>query len=338
MRRLFALCCLVALPALAGDDGPTVWVRAPTEDFLALPDRDGGFLISMEEYRDLIRRAKEAEKRAEERAPLGARLVRGQAVGTIKDDVLALKATYTIVVTDDGPTSVPFRVQGAAVEEISLEGGERVGDELRFEKAGAYVVQATLSARLAKRGDLRSVSLTLPPASGQTVKIALPPDTEGEVGPIVRAFRTFKEAGEVVGYPDGAGRFTFWMRPMTFARNLDPLVSASWTTAAEIAEARTITRTTLDLEVLRAAVKTLELDVAKGQTVSNLSGKTVKNWTVRKGGGDRDTILVNFIDPQEGRIRISLDTELPRDRIETAEIPLVRVPAAVRYLGVVALT
>ena len=134
MRRLIVLCFLIALPALAEDDEPRVWVRAPTDDFLALPDRDGGFLISMEEYTDLIRRAKEAEKRAAERAPLGARLVRGQAVGTIKDDVLILKTTYTAVVTDDGPTAVSFRVQGAAVDEISLEGGEKVGDRHRVKR------------------------------------------------------------------------------------------------------------------------------------------------------------------------------------------------------------
>ena len=30
MRRLLALCCLIALPALAGDAEPKVWVRAPT--------------------------------------------------------------------------------------------------------------------------------------------------------------------------------------------------------------------------------------------------------------------------------------------------------------------
>ncbi|MEE8106762.1 MAG: hypothetical protein V3T86_14615 [Planctomycetota bacterium] len=325
----------------AKSKGPRIWVRAPVQDLLAMfPGKGAGFLISIEEYNDLIRRGETNERRAEARPPLAARIVRGEATAELKnDEFLNITAKYTVVVTSADGASVPFFVRGAALESVSFpdtEAGQLVGDELRFSKPGTFTVDAVMSVRLQPGGGVKRAAFQLPSASGQTVTITLPAEVEGEVGPIVRSFRTTTSdrQAHVVGYPDGAGRLTFWMRPLAPARELDPILSVSFATIAEIAEARTLTRTILDLEVLRAPVSKIEIDLQKGQTVRDLSGKGVKRWTVEERDG-MDRLTVTLVEPRQANLRLTLETELPRGNETVTTIPLPRLPAAVRYRGVV---
>ena len=86
----------------AKTEGPRVWVRAPVQDLLALfPGKGAGFLISIDEYGDLVRRAEQNVRLAEARPPLAARIVRGTATAQVKDDeFLNIAAKYTVVVTN----------------------------------------------------------------------------------------------------------------------------------------------------------------------------------------------------------------------------------------------
>ncbi len=334
VRRGAILLLLFGLAS--AQERPDVWVRAPADDLLSLfPAKGAGFLISLSEYETLLAKARENEAAREARPPLPARLVRGVSTARIEGDVLLIEARYTAVVTGEGPAEVPFPVEGAALETVEAGGGALAGSLLRFPGPGTYDVVATLSARLQRRDELRSLELSFPPASGQTVSLTLPAEVEGETGPIVRAFRTDGEGAVVVGYPDGQGRFTLWFRPKSKAFRLAPLLSASFETLAEVGEARIATRTKLLLEVLRAPMARMELGLPKGLTVRDLGGKGVKSWAIRRGEAG-DLLEIAFVEPLQGALEMTLDTELPRDGAARVELPLVRVPAAVRYRGTLA--
>jgi len=334
MRRLLIL-CLGAL-ALAGEpppspppvEEPKVWIHAPAEDLLPL--KGAGFLITAEEYRKLLDLARGNDAAAREKPPFGGRLVRGACVARIDGDVLRISARYTAVVQGEGTVEIPFRVEGAALERIA----NLRGDALTFSTPGTYDVEAVISAKLARDGDFLRGSFRLPMAAGHTVALDLPPEVEGEVGPIVRAFRSGADGGRVVGYPDETGLFQLWMKPLAPARRLDALLGASFDTIAEIGEARTGLRTSVTLSILRAPVDGVDLLLAPGQTVQALDGKGVKTWRLVRGASE-DTIEVRFTEPLQEAVALTLETDLPRDRVETAEIPVVRVKGAVRYRGTV---
>ncbi|MGQ0614476.1 MAG: hypothetical protein ACT4PV_12140 [Planctomycetaceae bacterium] len=334
MRRCAVLLLLFGLAA--AQERPDVWVRAPADDLLSLfPAKGAGFLISLQEYETLLAKARENAAASEARPPLPARLVRGVSTARIEGDVLSIEARYTAVVNGEGPAEVPFPVEGAALETVAAGGGALAGSSLRFPGPGTYEVVAMLSARLQRRDELRSLELSLPPASGQTVTLTLPAEVEGETGPIVRAFRTEGESAAVVGYPDGLGRFTLWFQPKSKAFRLAPLLSASFETLAEVGEARIAMRTRLLLEVLRAPMTRVDLSLPNGLTVRDLGGKGVKSWTIRRGETG-DLLEIAFVEPLQGALELTLDAELPRDGTERVELPVVRVPAAVRYRGTLA--
>ena len=317
--------------------GVKVWVHAPAEDLLGLfPDKGAGFLISIEEYEKLLALAKKTQQARAAAPPLAARLVRGVAAGRLeKDGLLRIEANYVAVVQGEGPSEVPFPLRGIALERIEVKGGAFAGDSLRFEKPGTYSVKVALSVRLEKTGDLRKAAFSLPPAAGHTLTIDLPAGTEGEVGPIVRAFTTASRGGRVTGYPDRNGVFTIWTRARSEARKLDPLLTGSFDAIAVLGEARTVVRTSLALEVLRAPLPFVDLLLAPGQTVRALSGKRIKTWRVERGAPDGDRLRINFVEPVEGAVAIRLETELPRGDGEVIEVPVVRVANAVRYRGTV---
>ncbi|MHC4972322.1 MAG: hypothetical protein ACYTG3_08315 [Planctomycetota bacterium] len=330
MKR-FAILILLLLASLApAGDEPKVYVHAPTEDLLSLfPEKGAGFLITIEEYRQLREKALATEAAREEQPPLEGRLVRGTATATIADDILKVNAEYAAVVKGDRPAAIPFPLSGIALE--SLAGGELAGGSLRFDKAGTYPLQATLSARLHKEGDVTRAAFRLPPATAHTVTLALPPEVEGEVGPIVRAFRSGAQGGTVTGYPDETGLFTLWFKPRAPARRLDALLSVQFETLAEIGEARTTTRSAVGIDVLRAPVDGVTLQLDPGQIVRALTGKGVKSWRLVRGTPDR--LEIRFVEPLQRPLALSLETELPREAGPQVRIPVLRVAGAVRYRG-----
>ena len=128
------------------------------------------------------------------------------------------------------------------------------------------------------------------------------------------------------------------MRQRAEARKLDPLLSATFDTVALLGEARTVIRTRLNLEVLRAPLERVMLRLAKGQTIRALSGKKIRTWRVTRGAAAdaTDQLEIRFVEPIQGTHQLNLEAELPRDGA-TVEIPIVGVANAVRFRGLVGL-
>ncbi|MDH3592377.1 MAG: hypothetical protein OER88_10890, partial [Planctomycetota bacterium] len=337
MKHL-TLACLALLATFSAAEDPKVWVHAPAEDLLALfPEKGAGFLITIEEYHRLRTRAQANADAEREKPPLAARLVSGVVDGTVKDDTLHLEANYLAVVYRKGATALSFPLEGAALDSVEVAGvnfaaGEWAGGALRFEQPGTYAVRAKFSVRLRKNGEARSAAFRLPPAAGHKVSLKLPPSVRGEVGPIVRAFKTGESGGTVVGFPDEHGVFKVWFAPRAPAQRLDPVVSGYHVSKARIGEARTIVSSSVRLIVQRATIDRVTLGIDKGQTIRGVTGKRIKSWRVA-AGTDSDRLEIRFVEPLQGAIDLTLDTELARDQVENVAIPLPKMPDAVRYEG-----
>ncbi|MHC4955349.1 MAG: hypothetical protein ACYTGZ_15965, partial [Planctomycetota bacterium] len=340
MKRTILILAVLAATLAHAQERPKVWVHAPAEDLLGLfPDKGAGFLISIGEYNRLRELAEKNRAATEAKPPLAARLVRGAVHGTIQDDKLLLEGEYSAVVQGDGPAELPFTVAGIALTSITIdEGGTYVGGQLRFAKPGTYRVKVKFAKQLDKRarGDLKSAAFLLPPAAAHAVNLLVPPRMEGEVGPIVRAFTSGTEPGRVTGYPDRRGLFKFWMRPRTRARQLEPIVSTTFAVMASVGETRTLASTRIELEILRAPLKRVRLELAKGQLVHALQGKGVKTWKLVRGN-PRDGLEIEFVEPVENKVVLTLETELPRENPAVAALPFPQLPGAVRYRGTVGL-
>jgi len=338
-RTILALLVLVAAGAFAQDEKdekPKIWVHAPAEDLLALfPGKEEGFLISLKEYERLLAAAEAREATLREQSPLPARLVKGTATATVKDDLLAMEASYVAVVSQDGPAEVAFPLQGIALESIAIDGGELAGESLRFSRRGTYSFTVNLSARMRKSGELFRAQFRLPPAAGQKVTLTLPAGVEGEVGPIVRAFKTGPKGGRVVGYPDETGLFTLWYRPRAPARDLAPLLAADFNVRAQVGEAGTVAKTDLAIAILRAPVDHVAILFPKGLTIRGLSGKRVKSWRLVRGEAGGDRLVVRLTEPVEGMVVLNVESEATREKADRAPIPIPRLPGAARYSGAV---
>jgi len=337
MKRIATLLLLTLATFTFAQEKTKVWVHAPAEDLLALfPDKGAGFLISLDEYNRLLELARKNRATTEAKSPLDARLVRGTVQGRMDGDRLLLDAEYVVVVQDERGADLPFRVGGIAITSIDVdEGGEYVGGVLRFSKAGEFRVRVKLARRVEKSSTgLQKAGFLLPSAAAHAVTLAVPARTEGEVGPIVRAFASGANGGTVTGYPDRTGLFRVWMRPRTRARRLDPIVSSKFAVMASVGETRTLASTRLELEILRAPLGKTTIELAPGQLVHALQGKGVKTWRLVRGA-PRDKLEVEFVEPIEKKVVLTLETELPRDNPAIADLPFPRVPGAVRFRGTV---
>lgn len=338
MKTIAMLIALFAVFAHAEDE-PRVWVHAPVEDLLSLfPGGGAGYLISIEEFEKLRELAAKNRAGTEARAPVDARLVSGTVRGEFRDGKLELSAEYLAVSQADGPTELPFTVGNIALVSVEADDGAVYkGGVLRFEKRGSYTVRAKFSLIVAEgvRG-LRRLAFSLPAAAGHTITIALPPRVEGEVGPILRAFSTADKPGTVTGFPDRHGAFRMWMRTRSSARKLDPIISATFAVMASVGEARTLASTKIAIDVLRAPIRMATIELLKGQLVHALTGKGVQTWRLVRAT-PRDKLEVTFLHPVQGRVELTMETELPRDDPKVASLPFPVVLDAVRYRGTVGL-
>ncbi|MEM8883110.1 MAG: hypothetical protein AAGD14_03485 [Planctomycetota bacterium] len=338
MRRFIAMLLLLALPLVA-EDKPRVWVHAPVEDLLALfPDKGAGFLISIEEFEKLRTLARNNRAVTESRAPVDARLVRGGGTAKLVEDRLVVETTYTVVSKAPGATEIAFPVANIAL--LTVDTPEHVsygGGMLRIEKPGNYEVKARLAclARADTNG-VRRTAFSLPPAAAHSLTLALPPQTEGEVGPIARAFRAGDAGGTVTGYPDRRGLFRVWMRPRTRAQKLEPIVSTTFGVMASVGETRTLASTQLEIRIERAPRTSLTLELPRRQLVHALTGKQVKSWRLVRAE-PRDRLEITLVQPFEGTLKLGLETELPRENPARARLPFPVVSDAVRYRGTVGL-
>jgi hypothetical protein len=299
---------------------------------------DGWVVLPVDEYKALRERAN-PQPAPPSPPPVDATLTRIDYDLRIENDAVAGRALVTVDVMRDGWVRVQIPA-GLMVRDARLDGQpvslvEGPPPHVLLSRTGRVVL--TLE-----------IALPLTAAAGSE-SIALP----ASAAPISRAVLTLPRSGidltvsggfvaERVESP-GESRWTSFGRPnqpltLSWKRKVDDRraeqqlrTRARVTSMIGLAEDVSQIATAVRVEVLQGVAREVVLAIPQGVSVNQVNGATVGEWTVANG-----QLRVRLLDPvsSETSFVVQGDVRAPRDGV--VPVPLLRVPAAERETGGVA--
>ena len=299
---------------------------------------DGWVVLPVDEYKALRERANPQPVQPTP-PPVDATLTRIDYDLRIENDAVAGRALLTIDVMRDGWTRVQIPA-GLMVRDARIDGQpvslvEGPPPHVLLSRSGRVVLTLDIALPLA--------------ASAGSESIALP----ASAAPISRAVLTLPRSGVDLSVSGGfvaertespgESRWTSFGRPnlpltLSWKRKADdrraelPLrTRARITSMIALGEDVSQITSAVKVEVLQGVAREVVLAIPQGVAVNQVNGATVGEWTVANG-----QLRVRLLDPviSEASFVVQGDLRTPRDGI--VPLPLVRVPAAERETGGVA--
>ena len=299
---------------------------------------DGWVVLPVDEYKALRERANPQPVQPTP-PPVDATLTRIDYDLRIENDAVAGRALLTIDVMRDGWTRVQIP-SGLMVRDARID-----GQPVSLVEGPPPHVLLSRSGRVVLTLDI-ALPLT---ASAGSESIALP----ASAAPISRAVLTLPRSGVDLSVSGGfvaertespgESRWTSFGRPnqpltLSWKRKADdrraelPLrTRARITSTIALGEDVSQITSAVKVEVLQGVARDVVLAIPQGVAVNQVNGATVGEWTVANG-----QLRVRLLDPviSEASFLVLGDVRTPRDGV--VPVPLVRVPAAERETGGVA--
>ena len=299
---------------------------------------DGWVVLPVDEYRALRERANPQPPQPAA-PPVDATLTRIDYDLRIENDTVSGRALLTIDVLRDGWTRVQIPA-GLMVRDAQLDGQpvplvEGPPPHVILSRAGRVVLTLDIALALTSSAGTESIAL---PASASPISravLALPrvgvdlSVTGGFVSDRVEA------AGEsrwtTFGRPNQMLTLS-WKRTVDDRRAEQPLrTRARVTTLVGLAEDVSQVATAVRVEVLQGVARDVLLALPPGLAINQVNGATVGDWDVTNA-----MLRVRLLDPvmTETSFVVQGETRAPREG--AVAVPLLRVPAAERETGGVA--
>lgn len=312
---------------------------SPVRAFAQAPvSPDGWVVLPVDEYRALRERANPQPPRPAD-PPVDATLTRVDYDLRVESESIAGRALLTIDVLRDGWTRVQIPA-GLMVRDARLDGQpvalvEGPPPHVLLSRAGRVVLTLEIVIPLA--------------ASAGTESIVLP----ASASPISRATLVLPRSGVNLTVTGGfvaertetpnESRWTAFGRPnqpliLSWKRKVDdrraeqPLrTRARVTTVVGLGEDVSQVAAAVRIEVLQGIAREVSLTLPAGLVVNQVNGATVGDWET-----SGSTLRVRLLDPvtTESSFVVQAETRTPRDG--AVVVPLVRVPAAERETGGIA--
>jgi hypothetical protein len=300
---------------------------------------EGWVILPVDEYRTLRDRAMPPQPGTPPPPPLDATLTRLDYELRVEGEAVAGRALLTIDVLRDGWTKLPIPA-GLVIRDATLD-GRRVSlvdgtpPHVLLSRAGRFVLALDVVIPVTSAGG--SDSIVLPPSSS----------------PISRARMTLPKNGVELTAAGGFVadraetadeiRWTAYGRPiqplaLTWKRRVDdrraeqPLrVRARITELVAIGEDSSQIAAAVRVEILQGLARDVTLAIPPGLVVNQVDGSTVADWDVNNG-----TLHVALLEPTASEVSlvVQADGRMPRDG--SIAVPLIRMPAAERETGGVA--
>ena len=299
---------------------------------------DGWVVLPVDEYRALRERANPQPPQPAA-PPVDATLTRIDYDLRIENDTVAGRALLTIDVLRDGWTRVQIPA-GLMVRDAQLDGQpvplvEGPPPHVILSRAGRVVLTLDIALALTSSAGTESIAL---PASASPISravLALP-----RVGVDLSV-----SGGFVADRVEAAGesRWTTFGRPnqmltLSWKRKVDdrraeqPLrTRARVTTLVGLAEDVSQVAAAVRLEVLQGLARDVVLALPPGLAINQVNGATVGDWDVTNG-----MLRVRLLDPVTTETSFVVQGETRAPREGAVAVPLLRVPAAERETGGVA--
>lgn len=300
---------------------------------------EGWVVLPIEEYRTLRTRAFPAPPEPVP-PPLDATLTRVEYTLSTSGENVVGQARLTIDVLKQGWASVQVP-PGVLVRGATLDGRTTAlvhGDppRLLLPRTGRSVL--TLDIALPLAASAGTESMTLPSAGSALSLITFTIPRTGVALTVGGGFLAEQHEIQtntqfsIYGTP-GRPLTLVWKRRVDDQRTTLPVrTRAQVTQLVALGEDSTQITASVHLEVTQGLARELIVSVPNGVIVNQVSGASVADWSVNAGN-----LTILFLDPvpTEASVVVTAEMRLPRDG--RLPIPLLRVPAAERETGGVAL-
>jgi hypothetical protein len=305
-----------------------------------VPAPDGWVVLPVDEYRALLTRAN-PETPVPVPPPVDATLTRIDYDLRLDGEAIAGRALLTVDVLRDGWVKVPvpagLMVRDARVDGQPLPLIEGPPAHVVLSRAGRLVLQLDIVVPLAAAAGSESITLPASPAPISRATLTLP--RTGVELTVSGGFITERAESEGESRWSALGRAhqplgISWKRRVDDRRDQQPLrFRAHVTSVVGLGEEISSIVATVRAEVQQGVARDLTLIVPAGVVINQVVGATVADWETGNG-----SLRVRFIDPVIDAVSFEVQAETRLPSHGELTVPLVRVPAAEREGGGVALS
>jgi len=325
MRRGTVMCAAVVLYT-----GSLVFAQEPARS-------DGWVVIPVDDYRSLRLKAYPPD-RPPEAPPVDAALTRIEYDLRVNGESASGEARLTVDVLKEGWVHVDIPA-GMLVRAARLDGRalpliDKPSPHVLLAKTGRAVLALDVTVPLKVAGG--SEGLTLPPSAGAVTRLALTVPRAGidvtTSGGVLAERPASQDAPWLVFGRPGQPLSVAWKKRTEDVRATQLLRwRGSVTEIAALGEEASPVTATVRIEVTQGIATSVEAAIPDGLTVNQVSGALVADWDVRA-----NLLRVNFLEPVTAQTSFAISGEARVARDGSIAIPLVRLPAAERETGGVA--
>jgi hypothetical protein len=299
---------------------------------------DGWVVLSIGEYRELRARAfppapepplppvDSVISRIDYDLRVGASVVTGEA----RLGVDVLKRGWVSLQVPQG-----FIVRGARVDGRPTTIASGPPPRILLSQTGRATIALDIVVPVTSSGGVESMNLPPAPAAMSSVRLTVPRasvELTPSGGLLIEHQETPTESRWIVHGAPGRPLAFSWRRRLEDRRTGLPLRSrASVHQMVALGEEASIITANVGAEILQGAAQQIVVSVPESVTVNNVSGPAVADWVHQRG-----SLTISFLEPVTGAtgVAIAAESRLPRDG--TIAVPILRVPAAERETGGVA--
>jgi hypothetical protein len=303
---------------------------------------DGWVVLPVDEYRALRRAAFPLDTEPAP-PPVEATLSRIDYDLKVEGDLASGEARLTVDVIQEGWVRLAMP-RGLMVREASLDGrqvtlvaasADKDADELLLSKTGRSVLTLKIVAPVSTVAgtDL----LQLPASNSAVVRATVEVARQGVdvriTGGLLMDHADTATGSRWVANGRGTDPLTFaWRRKIDEARSLQPLrLRGAVSQLVGLGEDSTQISAEIQIDVLQGMAQEVRLQLPDGFIVNQVSGATVTDWETKQ-----HELTVVFIEPVQQSARFTLSGELRLPRAGKLDVPLIRLPAAERETGGIA--
>jgi hypothetical protein len=323
------LVCILAVPGSAREAAQTPAAPAARTD--------GWVVIPVDEYRALRLKAYPPDRPADP-PPVDATLSRVEYDLRVNGDSASGEARLTVDVLKEGWVRVDIPA-GLLVRAARLDGRtvpviDQPAPHVLLSKPGR--AELSLDIVVPLRNAAGTESFTLPASGGAVSRLGLVV-ARGQIDVTIN--------GGVLSErpPDPEGRWVAFGRtgqPLTVqwkrrVENVRTTQTLRWrgsvTELVGLGEETSPITATVGVEVIQGLAPSIDLAIPEGVVVNQVSGSLVADWDFKPG-----TLKVNFLEPVLAQTSFTIAAEARTPREGALGVPLVRLPAAERESGGVA--
>jgi hypothetical protein len=308
------------------------------------PSTDGWVVLPVSEYAALRHLAFPTEADPLP-PPVEATLSRIDYNLKVDGDLASGEARLTVDVIKDGWVRLALpnglmvqeaKLDGRQVTLLTREGGKGPGGaDLLLAKSGRAVLTLKIVAPVSTVAgtDILQLPVSNSAVSHATVELMRQGVDVHITGGILLEHSELAAGSRWVANGNGAAPLTFaWRRKVDDQRANQPLrLRGAVTELVGLGEDTTQVSAEINVEVLQGLAQEIHVLLPEQFTVNQVSGAMVADWDAKVR-----ELTVSFIEPVQNTVRFTVNGELRLPRAGKLDVPLLRLPAAERETGGVA--